>query len=97
MLMNNNILKDLIRNWLKEDVGNFDLTTQLIVNPKSQNTFNLIAREAAVVSGIEVARLIFQQVDHELEFKQLSDRISSKYKVIQKNTSNSKIKYQLIV
>ena len=70
MLMNNNILKDLIRNWLKEDVGNFDLTTQLIVNPKSQNTFNLIAREAAVVSGIEVARLIFQQVDHELEFKQ---------------------------
>jgi nicotinate-nucleotide pyrophosphorylase (carboxylating) len=70
MLVNNNILKDLIRNWLKEDVGNFDLTTQLIVNPESQNTFNLIARETAVVSGIEVARLIFQQVDHELEFEQ---------------------------
>ena len=29
---------------------------------------------------------------NELEFKQLSDRISSKYKVIQKNTSNSEIK-----
>jgi len=71
MLIRNDLLNEHIKHWLKEDVGNFDLTSQIIVEPGVSSTFNLIAREPTIISGLEVARAIFYQVDHELEFKPL--------------------------
>ena len=71
MLIRNDLLNEHIKHWLKEDVGNFDLTSQIVVEPGVSSTFNLIAREPTIISGLDVARAIFYQVDHELEFKPL--------------------------
>ena len=71
MLITNDLLDEHIKYWLKEDVGNFDLTSQIIVEPGVSSTFNLIAREPAIISGLDVARAIFSEVDRELEFKPL--------------------------
>ena len=71
MLITNDLLDEQIKNWLKEDVGSFDLTSQIVVEPGVSSTFNLIAREPTIISGLDVARAIFYQVDHELEFKPL--------------------------
>ena len=71
MLIRNELLDEHIKHWLKEDVGSFDLTSQIIIDPSVSSTFNLIAREPTIISGLEVARAIFCQVDHELVFKPL--------------------------
>ena len=84
MLINNNLLIDYTKNWLKEDVGNFDLTSQIIIDPGIHKTFNLVVREPAIISGLEVAQSIFHQVDSELEFETFcndKDRVKSGFKI----------------
>ncbi len=84
MLSNNNILKAKIQDWLKEDVGNFDLTSQIVVDPTIQSTFSLVTRDPAVISGLEAAQLVFNQVDEEIEFESLCkdcDRVEAGFKI----------------
>ncbi len=84
MLINKNLLIEYIKNWLREDVGNFDLTTQIIVDSGVQNTFNLVARQNSKICGLEVARLVFEEVDNELEFRafcQDKDEVKSGFRI----------------
>ena len=69
MLMNKNLLIDQVNNWLREDIGNFDLTSQILIEPGTKSVFHLIAREYTVISGLEVVSLIFDQVDNGLKFE----------------------------
>ena len=69
MLMNKNLLIDQVNNWLREDIGNFDLTSQILIGPGTQSVFHLIAREPTVISGLEVVSLIFNQIDNDLKFE----------------------------
>ena len=69
MLMNKNLLIEKVNNWLREDIGNFDLTSQILIEPGTKGVFHLIAREPAVISGLEVVSLIFDQVDNGLKFE----------------------------
>jgi nicotinate-nucleotide pyrophosphorylase (carboxylating) len=53
----------LIDNWLAEDVGCFDLTAQLMVDPASTATFYMKARERMTVAGIDVAAAVFTRYE----------------------------------
>ncbi len=53
----------LIDQWLAEDIGCFDLTTQLMIDPAATVTFYMNAREPMVLAGIEVAAAIFTRYE----------------------------------
>jgi nicotinate-nucleotide pyrophosphorylase (carboxylating) len=53
----------LIDNWLAEDVGFFDLTAQLMIDPKSTATFYMNAREPMTIAGIDVAAAVFTRYE----------------------------------
>lgn len=51
----------LIDLWLQEDVGHGDLTATLMVDAGAQARFEVNAREAMVVAGIEVMAMVFRR------------------------------------
>jgi nicotinate-nucleotide pyrophosphorylase (carboxylating) len=53
----------LIDLWLAEDIGNVDLTAQLMVDPDIETTFYMNAREPMTVAGLEVAAAVFQRYE----------------------------------
>jgi nicotinate-nucleotide pyrophosphorylase (carboxylating) len=53
----------LIDQWLAEDIGVVDLTSQLMVDPSATATFHMNAREPIIVAGIEVAAAVFERYE----------------------------------
>lgn len=56
-------LEKLIRLGLEEDLGLGDVTTESVVPESARGAAALVAREALVVSGVEIATEVFRQVD----------------------------------
>lgn len=54
---------NMIDQWLAEDIGCFDLTAQLMIDPAATATFYMNAREPMTVAGIEVAAAVFKRYD----------------------------------
>jgi nicotinate-nucleotide pyrophosphorylase (carboxylating) len=54
---------------LQEDLGQGDITTQFFVPEKLQSAARIIARERAIVSGVETAASVFRRVDPEIEIE----------------------------
>ncbi|MEX0276178.1 MAG: carboxylating nicotinate-nucleotide diphosphorylase [Ruegeria sp.] len=62
------ILEPLVRSALMEDLGaNGDVTSQTVVPPDTTYCARINAREDAVISGLQVARLAFGLVDPTLQ------------------------------
>jgi len=57
------IYRDLVRQALAEDVGSGDITTRAIVGTAQTASGVFLARRACVVSGLELAREVFRQID----------------------------------
>ena len=53
----------MVDQWLAEDIGCFDLTSQLMIDPAATVTFTMNAREPMVVCGIAVAACVFQRYE----------------------------------
>lgn len=53
----------LIRAAIAEDVGGGDVTSEFFIPAESRSKANLVAREAGVMSGGEVARTVFAEID----------------------------------
>jgi nicotinate-nucleotide pyrophosphorylase (carboxylating) len=60
----------LIEGFLAEDLGRGDVTTAAIVPAGTRARGNLLARSATVVAGLEVARMVFLDLDPDLEWKE---------------------------
>lgn len=56
-----------IADWLKEDVGRGDLTTQSIVPQDTKATGAFLVKENLVVCGLSIAEMVFNSLDVELE------------------------------
>ncbi len=54
---------DLIRAALAEDVGSGDVTSESIVPESTRASARIVAREALVLAGLEVAERVFHAVD----------------------------------
>ena len=61
-------LNRLIDSWLAEDIGHGDLTVQLMIDPAAMARFDMNAREALTVAGIEVAAAVFRRYEPRLQF-----------------------------
>ncbi|MGP8119506.1 MAG: carboxylating nicotinate-nucleotide diphosphorylase [Xanthobacteraceae bacterium] len=64
------LIEPLVRMALLEDLGRAgDLTTDAIVPAGHQATTLLVARQAGVIAGLELARLAFQLIDPAIEMQ----------------------------
>lgn len=62
------ILEPMVRSALMEDLGSYgDITTRTVIPADTNISANLNAREAGVVSGLQVAALAFRLVDPDLK------------------------------
>ncbi len=63
----------IIRNALQEDIGLGDVTTMATVEPGTLARAELVAKESFVLSGIDVARRVFQVLDNEIAFEKIKE------------------------
>ncbi|MFV0336387.1 MAG: carboxylating nicotinate-nucleotide diphosphorylase [Tropicimonas sp.] len=64
------VLEPLVRNALMEDLGSYgDVTTRAVIPDNTRYDACLNAREEAVISGMQVARLAFRLIDPDLEIE----------------------------
>ena len=63
-------LKKFINNSLKEDVGDGDHTSLASIPAKAINKAHLLVKDKGIIAGIELAQLIFKEVDSSLEIEQ---------------------------
>ena len=56
---------------LAEDIATGDVTTDSIVSPESQIASQLIAKQAGIVAGLEVAATVFSLLDKNIQFNAL--------------------------
>ncbi|HEX3504583.1 MAG TPA: carboxylating nicotinate-nucleotide diphosphorylase [Xanthobacteraceae bacterium] len=57
----------LIDLWLAEDIGSGDLTSQTMIDADARATFDMNARQAMIVAGVEVAGAVFKHYDPAIE------------------------------
>lgn len=53
-------VREQVARFIAEDVGQFDLTSNIMVDETVEGTFYLNAREPIVLAGIDVARIVFE-------------------------------------
>ena len=63
-------LKKFITNALKEDVGDGDHTSQACISVNTKNKAQLLVKDDGIIAGIELAKMIFNQVDSSLKVEQ---------------------------
>ena len=71
-------ISSYIKQSLQEDVGQGDFTTLSTINKDQQGKAKLLVKENGVLAGVDLAKLIFQEVDSSLNFHQIlhdSDKI----------------------
>ncbi len=61
------MVQDQIAQFVAEDVGIYDLTANIMIDEAVKGTFNMNARQPLVISGIEVARMVFEYCDPEVD------------------------------
>jgi nicotinate-nucleotide pyrophosphorylase (carboxylating) len=57
---------DLISLALAEDIGGGDVTTRYFTGPNRRSAASIVAREACIIAGLDVAAEVFRRVDAEL-------------------------------
>ncbi len=66
--MDKNLLTELIRSFLSEDIGRGDLTSESIFDPEDCGAASLVAREPFIVAGAaKVAALVFKTQNPEIK------------------------------
>ena len=58
-----------IRGALAEDIGTGDVTTDSIVPAEARMRGQIIAKQAGVVAGLDIAQAVYQTVDAQVEFQ----------------------------
>lgn len=65
-------VRSIIAMALEEDIGSGDVTTELIVDPQIQSKATIIAKEDGVICGLEVTRMVFEQISSTIQFVPLT-------------------------
>ena len=72
-------LKKFITNALKEDVGDGDHSSLSCISAQAKNRAELLVKQEGVIAGVELAKMIFHQVDSSLKVEQVlkdGDRVN---------------------
>jgi len=62
-------IRDVVRKALEEDMGDGDITTNLIVPLDRRGYGRLIAKEKGVIGGLQVAKAAFLALDDQVQFE----------------------------
>ncbi len=62
-------IQQLVKLALEEDIGSGDITTDAVIPADMRAHAVLFAKEDCVICGLDVAKLVFLQLDKEAEFK----------------------------
>lgn len=62
----------IIRLALAEDLGSGDVTTESLVSPSARARARIEARAPGVLAGIDLARLVFHELDRDIGFRSLA-------------------------
>jgi nicotinate-nucleotide pyrophosphorylase (carboxylating) len=69
--MQERVVPDVIGSALQEDLGSGDVTSSSILPPTLALVGDIVGKEAGIVAGLDVARLIFQRVDEKVILSRL--------------------------
>ncbi|RMD92101.1 MAG: nicotinate-nucleotide diphosphorylase (carboxylating), partial [Calditrichaeota bacterium] len=65
-------VEQLIEQALEEDLNRQgDLTSHFIVSPEKQGEAKIVAKEAGIIAGLDVAEAVFKKLDANTEFHKL--------------------------
>jgi len=70
MSIPHHLLREIIENALKEDIGFSDITTDSIVPENLNIRAYIIAKEEGIIAGLPVAKEVFKFLDEEVNFSQ---------------------------
>ena len=70
MIEKNPIVKEIILNALREDIGSGDITTDSIADEKDIGYGSVIAKEDFILAGISIFKQVFWELSPEIEFNQ---------------------------
>jgi len=71
MEMNWELVQEIVRRALAEDIGAGDLTTRLTVDERASATGLIVCNQEAVVAGLPVAKMVFEEVCRTVVFEML--------------------------
>ncbi|MDQ0115944.1 carboxylating nicotinate-nucleotide diphosphorylase [Paenibacillus harenae] len=66
-------MRDQIRDWLAEDIGSGDITTETTIPRGSQSKAVIHMKESGIIAGLPIARLVFEVVDPSLNFHAMAE------------------------
>ena len=66
------ILDSHLEEWLREDIGRGDRTTQCLVNQEEVGKARWIAKADGVIAGLPIVGRVFQLLDAQVDFKLLA-------------------------
>jgi nicotinate-nucleotide pyrophosphorylase (carboxylating) len=69
MLKIDDKIKHLIEWSLSEDIGKGDLTSEALIEQDLKAQGIIVAKEEGVIAGLEIAKMVFHQLDPELVFE----------------------------
>jgi len=58
----------IVRLALREDIGIGDITTDSLIPEELEATAEIIVEEECVVAGLPVAKVVFEEIDNQIEF-----------------------------
>jgi nicotinate-nucleotide pyrophosphorylase (carboxylating) len=61
-------MNEIIQRALEEDIGSGDVTSEAIIPPDAKMQAQIVAKQAGVVAGLDVAKAVFLMVDENFEF-----------------------------
>jgi nicotinate-nucleotide pyrophosphorylase (carboxylating) len=67
--LDQDMIRREIRRYLDEDVGSGDVTTERVVAPGAAGRGWIIARQACVIAGLDLARAVFLALDSAIRFE----------------------------
>ena len=70
--MYSRMLAKQLEEWLAEDIGSGDLTSEALLPPDAVTTGIIHAKDTGILCGVDVARQVFQVLDPSLTFEALA-------------------------
>lgn len=64
-------VEDLIELAIKEDIGDGDHTSLCCIPAEERGRMRLLCKQEGIIAGIEVAQMVLNRLDPEMEFEQL--------------------------
>jgi len=60
--------REIVSRALAEDIGTADVTTESLISPEARARARILAKEEGILAGLEIARLVFSQLDPNVAF-----------------------------